>query len=94
MLAIYLRPLLIAIPVAAALLLKLYAPGNTWFELILAGSFVAGSYLALALFTCLDPWHREILFGRIGKEWAKGRGKRNRRLEFDLQPPGFATPNW
>jgi len=75
MLAIYLRPLLIAVPVAVgAVLLKVYVPGNTWFQLALAGALVSVSYLGLALFTCLDPWHRELLFGRIGKEWVKRRG--------------------
>ncbi len=72
MLAIYGRPLLTAIPVTAgALLLKMYMPGRTWFELAVAGSFVAVSYLAIALFTCVDPPHREMLFGRIGREWVK-----------------------
>jgi hypothetical protein len=66
MAAIYLRPLLTAIPVAAGgLLLKQYVRGRNWTELILAGSFVGGSYLALALFTCIDPSHRRMLFGWI-----------------------------
>jgi len=57
-----------------AVLLKVYVPGNTWFQLAVAGAFVSVSYLGLALFTCLDPWHRELLFGRIGREWVKRRG--------------------
>jgi O-antigen/teichoic acid export membrane protein len=68
--AIYLRPVLTAIPVAAAaVLLKMYLPGASLFELIEAGSFIAGSYFALALFTCLDTKHRDRLFGWIGRKW-------------------------
>ena len=69
--AIYLRPLLTAIPVAAgAVFLKEYVSGGNWTELILAGALIAGSYLALALFTCIDPSHRKMLFGWIERKWA------------------------
>jgi O-antigen/teichoic acid export membrane protein len=70
MAAIYVRPLLTAIPVAAGgLLLKQYVTGRNWTELILAGLCIASSYLALALFTCIDPSHRRMLFGWIDTKW-------------------------
>jgi O-antigen/teichoic acid export membrane protein len=68
---IYLRPVLTAIPVAAAgVLLKRYVTGQGWAELILAGSLIAGIYLGLALFTCVDTGHRRMLFGWIENRWA------------------------
>jgi O-antigen/teichoic acid export membrane protein len=70
MVAIYLRPVLTAIPITlAGVMLKLVMPGRSWTEVIGAGSFIAASYFALALFTCIETNHRDMLFGWVGRKW-------------------------
>ena len=70
MTAIFFRPLLAAIPVAMiGVLMKRVVPGRTFLELAEAGSAIAAIYFSLALFSCLDPVHRERLFGWIGRKW-------------------------
>jgi O-antigen/teichoic acid export membrane protein len=69
--AIYLRPVLAAIPVAAILVLlkQNLLAGRNWFELIFAGVFTAGAYFTLAVFTCLHEDHRSKLFSLLGRRW-------------------------
>jgi len=65
--AIYARPLAAAVPVvlmAAALRLTVL-PGRNWFELLTSAGLVAGSYLALAFFTVIEPDVRARLLARV-----------------------------
>ncbi|MBV9504506.1 MAG: polysaccharide biosynthesis protein [Acidobacteriia bacterium] len=64
---IYLRPLLTAVPVALlALLVKFrWIPGRTWPQLSLAALLIGVGYGSLALFTCIEREHRELLLSRI-----------------------------
>jgi hypothetical protein len=36
-------------------------PGRNWAEIIAAAAMIAGAYFALALFTCLERRHRNLL---------------------------------
>jgi O-antigen/teichoic acid export membrane protein len=67
MAGIYVRPLLTAIPALAAAwtLKRTLLPGRSWPELIAAGLFTAGAYLAVAMFACIAPHHRALFVGRI-----------------------------
>jgi len=71
MAGIYGRPLLTAIPVAAAMLLlkQSVLPGGNWVELGLAASLTAGSYLLAALFTSIEPEHRSLLLNVMWRKW-------------------------
>jgi len=66
--AIYARPLLTALPVAAvAFALYRLVPGTSWAELILAGAVVAGLYYVLAFFIVLESEHRAAVLARLGR---------------------------
>ena len=69
--AIYLRPLLIALPVSAAawVLKRQWLAGQTWPELILAAAFIAATYLTLAWLTCLDKEHRQVIETWLVRRW-------------------------
>jgi len=78
MAGIYVRPLLVGLPVVAlaALLKRTVLPGRNLPELILAGSISATAYLAIAIFVCIAPAHRSLFFSRIpviGARFAAGR---------------------
>jgi len=63
---IYVRPLAAGVPAAlTAWALRTVIPGATWFQLAAAGAVTATVYGAVALFLCLTPWHRSLLFSRI-----------------------------
>jgi len=49
---------------AAALRLTVL-PGRNWFELLTSAGLVAGSYLALAFFTVIEPDVRARLLARV-----------------------------
>lgn len=68
MLAIYMRPLLTAVPVYVLALLWAAQGwvGPSWPKLFLAAAGIASVYYALAYFTCLDRGHRELLRSWIG----------------------------
>lgn len=75
---IYVRPLLVGVPVVALakLLKQIVLPGNTLPELILAGAICAAAYLLIAIFACIAPNHRSLFFSRIpviGARFAAGR---------------------
>jgi O-antigen/teichoic acid export membrane protein len=65
--AIYTRPLLCAVPVAAAAaaLRLTILPGRNWFELIAAGAIIASLYFMIALFGVLDAGSRRQVLGRV-----------------------------
>jgi O-antigen/teichoic acid export membrane protein len=65
--AIYTKPLVAALPVAAAAVaLRLTAlPGRNWFELIGAAAFIAAAYFGIAFFTILDAAMRRQILGRL-----------------------------
>ena len=64
---IYVRPLLVGIPVVALakLLKQTVLPGRNMPELILAAMTCAGAYLLIAVFACIAPSHRVLFFSRI-----------------------------
>jgi O-antigen/teichoic acid export membrane protein len=64
---IYVRPLLVGIPVVALakLLKQTVLPGRNMPELILAAMICAGAYLLIAVFACIAPSHRVLFFSRI-----------------------------
>ena len=64
---IYVRPLLTAIPVLAAVwAVKMqWLPGRTWWQLTGAGILIAGLYGGLALFSCIEKEHRGLVLSRI-----------------------------
>lgn len=64
---IYVRPLLVGVPVAALVwaFQANWVRGNTWPELILAGSVCALAYSAPALFVCVAPNHRSMVLSRL-----------------------------
>ncbi|HTS62464.1 MAG TPA: oligosaccharide flippase family protein [Candidatus Acidoferrales bacterium] len=64
---IYVRPLLAGVPVLALgwALKKSLLPGQTWPELIAAGTITGGCYAAIAAFACIAPQHRALFFSRI-----------------------------
>jgi len=64
---IYVRPLVAALPAfALALLLRTNGlPGASWFQLVVAGGLVSLAYGAVALFLCVTPGHRSMLFSRL-----------------------------
>jgi len=75
---IYVRPLLVGLPVVAlAMLLKqTVLPGRNLPELILAGAICGTAYMAIAVFACIAPNHRVLFFSRIpviGARFAAGR---------------------
>jgi O-antigen/teichoic acid export membrane protein len=75
---IYVRPLLVGVPVVAlAMLLKqTVLPGRNIPELIVAGAICAVAYLLIAVFACIAPSHRVLFFSRIpviGARFAAGR---------------------
>jgi O-antigen/teichoic acid export membrane protein len=67
MTGIYVRPLLTAAPalVVAWALKRTLLPGHSWTELVLAGGLTAGTYILVAVFTCIEPHHRALFVGRI-----------------------------
>jgi hypothetical protein len=67
MLGIYVRPLLTAIPVVTIgwALKQTVLPGETWPQLIAAGVICAGTYVAIAVFACIEPQHRALFASRI-----------------------------
>jgi hypothetical protein len=78
MAGIYVRPLLVGVPVVALakLMKQTILPGRTLPELILAGVVCAAAYLLIAIFACIAPNHRELFFSRIpviGARFAAGR---------------------
>jgi O-antigen/teichoic acid export membrane protein len=75
---IYVRPLLVGVPVVALakLLKQTVLPGRSIPELVLAGAICAGAYLMIAVFACIAPNHRVLFFSRIpiiGARFAAGR---------------------
>lgn len=73
--AIYVRPLLLAVPVTAGgLLLKQQMPGGTWFELLLALGALAAIYYAGAFFVVVEREHR-TLFLSLAAKLLKRRGQ-------------------
>ena len=64
---IYVRPALAAAPaLALAWALKhSFLPGRTWPELIAAGAITSTAYVAVAVFACVTPNHRALVFSRI-----------------------------
>ncbi len=64
---IYVRPLLVGVPVLALakLLKQTILPGRNLMELILAGGICATAYLVIAAFACIAPNHRVLIFSRI-----------------------------
>jgi len=71
MLAIYLRPLLTALPVAAVgMLLKSYLPGGNLIELLAVSGSIGVMYFGLAFFTCFETNHRQRLFDWMWRKLA------------------------
>lgn len=67
--AIYVRPMLTAIP-AAAVAFWLHGwviPGDSLIQVFAAGAAVAAVHFALAYFTCLEPGHRGMLLSRLAR---------------------------
>jgi len=63
---IYLRPVLTAVPVALlAAGMKSRLPGRNWAEIIVATAMISAAYFALALFTCLERRHRNLLLHAV-----------------------------
>ncbi len=64
---IYVRPLAAGAPAAAvAWALRVsWLPGATWAQLFAAGLLTSLVYAALALFICVTPSHRSLLFSRL-----------------------------
>jgi O-antigen/teichoic acid export membrane protein len=64
---IYVRPVLAGIPVIglAWLMRSTVLPGRSLPEMALAGIVCASVYFAIALFACIAPHHRALLFSRI-----------------------------
>jgi O-antigen/teichoic acid export membrane protein len=74
--AIYARPLLVAMPVAAgAVVLNRLLPGRTWPELVFAGAAIAVAYYTIAFFVILERDHRESILSRFG--WRSGMKQAN-----------------
>jgi len=65
--SIYTRPLLTAVPVWAATRAWSEATGwgRNWLELGLAAAAVGAVYVGAALFTTIEPAHREMLWSRV-----------------------------
>ncbi len=65
--SIYLRPMLIGLPVLAlAYAAKLYGLGGaTWLELIAGSGCIALVYMVLAFYTCIERSHRGLFVSRI-----------------------------
>jgi O-antigen/teichoic acid export membrane protein len=75
---IYVRPLLVGVPVVALgmLLKQTVLPGRNIPELVLAGAICAAAYFLIAIFACIAPSHRSLFFSRIpviGARFAAGR---------------------
>jgi O-antigen/teichoic acid export membrane protein len=75
---IYVRPLLVALPVLALAwgMQQTILPGRNWPELIAAAALTAGCYLSVAMFACIAPHHRALFVGRIpvlGRRFATNR---------------------
>lgn len=63
---IYLRPLVLAIPVTAlAFAVKPWLPGSNWLQLIAAAALVAGTYLGASIWACLTREHRSLMFSWV-----------------------------
>jgi O-antigen/teichoic acid export membrane protein len=64
---IYVRPLAAGIPAVALawVLRSTFLPGDTWAQLVLAGCLTSLAYGGLALFLCLTPAHRSMMFSRL-----------------------------
>lgn len=64
---IYVRPLAAAVPATALAwgLRASWLPGQTWAQLAAAGCLICLAYAALALFICVTPWHRNLIFSRL-----------------------------
>jgi O-antigen/teichoic acid export membrane protein len=64
---IYIRPILTGIPVfALAWTMKAHwLPGRSWMELVGVSAMIGLAYMALALFTCIEPEHRGLLLSHI-----------------------------
>ena len=64
---IYLRPLLAGVPAAALAwtLRSTWLPGGTWFQLTAAGCLTVLAYGVPAVFFCVKPSHRSMLFSRL-----------------------------
>jgi O-antigen/teichoic acid export membrane protein len=69
---IYLWPILTAIPVALLswLLKSTILPGDNWLQIGLHGAVLAVAYYLLALFTCTDSEHRQLLFQAVSNRLA------------------------
>ncbi len=69
--AIYGRPLLTALPVAAiALWCKMHGlSGRNLTELLAIAATLALLYLGIAFFTCMEPAHRALLLEWVAKRW-------------------------
>jgi O-antigen/teichoic acid export membrane protein len=72
--AIYMRPLLVALPVwVAAWFVKIrWLAGRSWLELILAAALIAASYLSVAWFACIDKEHRQLIETWLVRSWRAG----------------------
>ena len=64
---IYVRPLIAGVPavILAWVLRSSWLPGATWLQLVLAGCLTCLAYGAVALFLCITPSHRAMLFSRL-----------------------------
>ena len=64
---IYMRPVVTAVPVLAlAWVMKAHwIAGRNWLEVVTACALVGIVYCGLALLTCFEPGHRELLVGKI-----------------------------
>jgi O-antigen/teichoic acid export membrane protein len=64
---IYVRPLVAGVPALAVAwsLRSTRLPGETWLQLVVAGGLTSLAYGALALFLCITPAHRSMLFSRL-----------------------------
>ncbi len=71
--AIYLRPLVCALP-ALALALALRAsilPGRSLWELLAAAALIGLAYYPAAFFVCVEPDHRKMLWSLLARRFAR-----------------------
>lgn len=69
--SIYLRPMLVAIPVAAFAysLRSAVLPGNNLVQVLAAGAAIAALFYPLAFFLCVDGKHRPLALRWIARRW-------------------------
>ncbi len=72
---IYLRAVALAVVLVALAwgMKQSLIPGRNWPQLIIAGGLLAAVYLGIAVFWCVEPHHRELLFGWLTRKLRSAR---------------------